>query len=344
MSKRPLNDGNLALKRTYEAEHEADLDTNPLRGSRLRLVPRHQPDEHEDPQTPDDPLDPATDTTHWLRLQTVSPRSLATGKLDEEDIPLSAHRSGFGENAAAPRMVPTIGSRVRTGVRKSTLLVLLSVAVGALLVGGGYLLATTPWLSNVTSSAPPLTSNDAPPPAEMPSDGAPAQPPGQTAAKDDQLLHNDLPAPQPPTVADRATKEQAIEAYQQGDYAKSAQLLESYVLVSGDDAVAYYQLGLAYMALTEREFALADAELALRTSISLQPDWAAPYQALAETLIRLKLYSDAIAPAQKATQLTPAAPEVWLTLGRAYQGAGRESEATRAFAQASYLAPVPPLP
>lgn len=343
MSKRPMNDGNLALKRTYEDGHETELDTNPLRSGRLRLVPRPQPEERLDHQTPGDHLDPATDTTIWLRQQTVMPRSLSTGKLDEEDIPLSAHRAGFGEHAAAPRMVPTIGSRVRTGVRKSTLLVLLSVAVGAALVGAGYLLAITPWLANVTGSAPPATTNEAPLPPGMEGGDIP-QSPGQIAAKDDQSLHSDLPAPQPPTTADKATRDEAIEAYKQGDYSKAARLLESYVLVSGDDAVAYYHLGLAYMALTGQDYALADAELALRTSISLQPDWAAPYQALAETLMRLKLYTDAIAPAQKATELTPAAPEVWLTLGRAYQGAGRESEATRAFAQASYLAPSPPLP
>ena len=89
---------------------------------------------------------------------------------------------------------------------------------------------------------------------------------------------------------------------------------------------------------------MADAELAFRTSISLQPDWAAPYQGLAENLMRMGAYEQAIAPAQKATELAPAAPEVWLTLGRAYQGAGREAEAARTFEQASYLAPAPPFP
>jgi Flp pilus assembly protein TadD len=98
------------------------------------------------------------------------------------------------------------------------------------------------------------------------------------------------------------------------------------------------------MAVTGQVHSMADAELAFRTAISLQPDWAAPYQGLAENLLRLNSYEEAIAPAQKATELAPAAPEVWLTLGRAYQGAGRESEAARAFAQASYLAPAPPLP
>lgn len=345
MSKRPLNDGNLALNRAFEAEYEEEQDTSPLRSSRLRLVPRAEPE--QDTETTDNLYDPSIDTTHWLRLHTAQPVTQTppsapiTDKLD--DAPLSAHTAGIGEHAAAVRMVPTVGARVRTGIRRSTLLVLLAVAVAGALVGGGYLLAITPWLGNLTGSAPPVVVVEAPPVPGPATDIAPALP-GQTQAKDDQLLYSDLPAPQPPSTADRAAMDSALEAYKQGDYATSVQLLEGYVLVSGDDAVAYYHLGLAYMALTGQEHSMADSELAFRTSISLQSDWAAPYQGLAENLMRRGSYEQAIAPAQKATELAPAAPEVWLTLGRAYQGAGKQLEATRAFAQASYLAPAPPSP
>jgi TolA-binding protein len=343
MSKRPLNDGNLALNREYGAEYEEELDTNPLRSGRLRLVPPPQPE--PDAETAGNLFDPTTDTTKGLRQHTATPPKPTsvptTDKLD--DAPLSAHQAGIGEHAVRVRMVPTIGARMRTGLRRSTLLALLAIAVAGALVGGGYLLATTPWLGNLTGSAPPVVVDEAPSPGSPATDIAPAQP-GQTQAKDDQLLHSDLPAPQPPSTMDRAARERALEAYKQGDYARAVQLFEGYVLVSGDDAEAYYYLGLAYMAVTGQVHSMADAELAFRTAISLQPDWAAPYQGLAENLLRLNSYEEAIAPAQKATELAPAAPEVWLTLGRAYQGAGRESEAARAFAQASYLAPAPPLP
>ena len=334
--KRPLNDGNLA--RAYEVEYEEELETSPLRSGRLKLVPRPEPAQEQDTETTGN-MDPSIDTTRGPRQHTAPPASTVapiTDKLD--DAPLSAHQSGIGEHARAVRMVPTVGARVRTGLRRSTLLVLLAAAVAGALLASGYMLATTPWLGNLTGSAPPAV-NEAP----LPADGAP-MPPGQIEAKDDQLLHSDLPAPQPPTTANRAARDRALEAYKQGDYAQAVQLFESYVLVSGDDAEAYYHMAMSYMALTGQEHSMADAELAFRTSISLQPDWAAPYQGLAENLMRRGSYEQAIAPAQKATELAPAATEVWLTLGRAYQGAGREAEATRAFAQASYLAPAPPLP
>lgn len=340
MSKRPLNDGNLALNRPYEPEHEEELETNPLRSGRLRLVPRPEPESETDTEATSNLYEPSLDTGHRPKentAQAVSKSAPTTDKLD--DAPLSAHPAGIGEHAAAVRMVPTVGARLRTGVRRSTLLVLLAVAVGGALVASGYLLATTPWLANLTESAPPV-ANEGPPST----DNAPAQPPGQTQAKDDQLSYNDLPAPQPPSAADRAARDRALEAYKQGDYALAVRLFEGYVLVSGDDAEAYYHLGMAYMALAGQEHAMSDAELAFRTSISLQPGWAAPYQGLAENLMRRGSYEQAIAPAQKATELAPAAPEVWLTLGRAYEGAGREAEAARAFSQASYLAPAPPLP
>ncbi|MDQ3929451.1 MAG: tetratricopeptide repeat protein [Chloroflexota bacterium] len=343
--KRPLNDGNLALNRVYEVEYGEELETNPLRSGRLKLVPRPEPEQEQEQEQDNEATsnlyDPSVDTTHWLRLHTASPApnvAPITDKLD--DAPLTAHPAGMGEHARAVRMVPTVGARVRTGLRRSTLLVLLAVAVAGALVASGYLLATTPWLGNLTGNVPPAPVSEAPPAT----DNVPIQPPGQTEAKDDQLLHSDLPAPQPPTTGDRLTRDRALEVYKQGDYAQAVRLFENYVLVSGEDAEAYYHLGMAYMALTGQEHSMADAELAFRTSISLQPDWAAPYQGLAENLMRRGLYEQAIAPAQKATELAPAATEVWLTLGRAYQGAGQDNEAARAFAQASYLAPAPPLP
>ena len=130
-----------------------------------------------------------------------------------------------------------------------------------------------------------------------------------------------------------------IEQYKLGNYAEAVNLLESAVDIEGGDAVTYYQLGLAYMAVSNREHSLEDAELAFRTAVSLQPTWAAPHQLLAESLLRGGHAQNAIAPANEAAKLDPSQAEAWLTLGRAYQGAGRDADATRAFAEAARLSP-----
>jgi Flp pilus assembly protein TadD len=133
--------------------------------------------------------------------------------------------------------------------------------------------------------------------------------------------------------------ERAATLYKEGDYKGAIDLLESSVLEDATDAVAYYQLGLAYLATTDREHAADDAELAFRTAISLQPDWGAPYRLLAETMLRRGFYSEAVEFASRATELDPGQPEAWLTLGHAYEGAGQGAEATRALAEAKRIAP-----
>jgi Flp pilus assembly protein TadD len=135
-----------------------------------------------------------------------------------------------------------------------------------------------------------------------------------------------------------------IDQYKAGRFAEAIALLENAVAAGEGDAVAYYQLGLAYMASTGRPQALADAELAFRSAIALQPDWAAPHQLLAESLIRRDHFKEAISPAQEATRLDPLQADAWLTLGRAYQGNGQDAEATKAYAEAARLAPAPPSP
>jgi Flp pilus assembly protein TadD len=142
----------------------------------------------------------------------------------------------------------------------------------------------------------------------------------------------------------RDLRDKGITAYKAGSYADAVNDLEASVNMSSDDPVAQCQLGLAYMAVQSRDHSLDDAELAFRTAISLQPSWAAAYQMLAETLMRRGYYEQAVAPALQATQLDPTMGEAWMTLGRAYSGAGIEAEATKAFAQAAKYAPAPPQP
>jgi Flp pilus assembly protein TadD len=129
--------------------------------------------------------------------------------------------------------------------------------------------------------------------------------------------------------------ESGIAQYKLGNYDKAIDQLQSAVDANGGDSVTYYQLGLAYMAANGREHALDDAEMAFRTAISMQPGWAAPQQLLAETLIRRGYFSGAIEPAKQAVQLDPNQVESWLTLARAYRGAGQEAEARKAEAEAA---------
>lgn len=336
MSKKIGNNGNLALQPSYEPEEEDDLPTNRLYSGRLTILPRLRPSDLEQDESQQNTTD---------RLET---------EMLPDDLPQATpHNMGMGQNTGAPRIVPTRVSRLRTGLRRSTLIFLLAAAVGASLAGGGYLLATTPWLSTVTTPPTAPASPQAPISASVPQ--SPPQAPvaavqpqpqvpvtGQSQPKDDQQQASSLPSgPAPAADAYKKQRDWGIEQYKQGNYSKAIDLLEGYVLVNGDDPAAYYQLGLAYMAVNGRDRSLDDAEMAFRTATALQPTWAAPQQGLAESMIRRGFYSQAIAPAEKATQLQPAMTEAWITLGRAYQGAGRDADATKAFAQAIRLAPTP---
>lgn len=327
MSKKTANNGNLALQPSYEPENEDELPTNRLYSGRLTILPRLDPSDVDEDEAFSGTVQ---NTTGWLK----------TGMLNENDLPPEARQSmGMGQYAGAPRIMPTRVARLRIGVRRSVLMGLLAAAAGGGLAGGGYLLATTPWLTTVTATSPQTPSSAASnPPAQ-----APVSAQGQP--KDDQQPSVSLPAG-PATSADAYKKQRdwGIDQYKQGNYSKAIELLEGYVMVNGDDPLAYYQLGLSYMGDTGREHSLDDAEMAFRTATSLQPTWAAPQQGLAESMIRRGFYAQAVAPAEKAAQLQPTVAESWITLGRAYQGAGRNADATKAFAQATRLSPAPPSP
>ncbi|HEX9988985.1 MAG TPA: tetratricopeptide repeat protein [Chloroflexia bacterium] len=264
-------------------------------------------------------------------LERLSTRSISTQNLVDEPPQPQPEPSGMAQHTAPARMVPTAGARITTGLRRGVLMVVLSVAAIAAFAGGAYVLASSSWLASVVT---PTTagSNNAqvqPPPApQAQSPGQPAQDTQEAQSKENAVELRDL----------------GIEQYKAGKYAEAIISLESAVSLDGNDAVAYYRLGLAYMTVSEQEHSLADAEMAFRTAVALQPEWASPHQGLAESLLRRQFYKEAIAPALEATRLAPDLGEAWMTLGRAYQGAGQESEATHAFAQAARLAPPPPLP
>jgi tetratricopeptide (TPR) repeat protein len=287
----------------------------------------------------------------WLlKLRT---RNLTTQQLNESALRSDMRPAGMAAHTTPVRIVPTLGARFTTGLRRGTLMIVLAaLAVGAL-AGAAYLLASTSWLSNYAT--PALTGSE---PASEPQSQAVAPLPDAGTLRDSHDTPRGYDYPQAGSGEEavpgessalsgldaRNLRDKGIAAYKSGDYAGAAKYLEDSVNITSDDPVAQYQLGLAYMAVQGRDHALDDAELAFRTAISLQPGWSAPYQMTAETLMRRGYYEQAVPPALQATQLEPTRGDAWMTLGRTYSGAGKEAEATRAFAEAAKYAPAPAQP
>lgn len=325
-----------ALNWRHDAPDDDDFDqddvlTNRLGSGNLRVIPGGAP-----AREPGSRRDPA-----HLRKLTTNP--LDTADLGRSTPPVP---SGMGAHSAPPRMSPTIGARLSTGLRRVTLLTLLAAAVLGALAGGAYLLLSTPWATGLVDQPPAATSdNTAAQPAQSQPGPAEVAPPvddtapGQGTAPDG--MPDDLAAAMAGVDA-RNLRDRGIAAYQQGNYDEAITLLSNSVTLAGDDPIAQYQLGLSYMAAPKRERALDDAELAFRSAISLQPEWAAPYTMVAETLLRRGFYTDAIAPAVQSTSLDPTQSSAWLTLARAYEGANMPAEATAAYAEATRRAPAPP--
>jgi tetratricopeptide (TPR) repeat protein len=261
---------------------------------------------------------PSDQTTDWVFL--LSNLNTSTQPLDEPPATEPAP-SGMAEHTAAPRMRPTIGARLASGLKRSALLVLVAALAAGALAAGAYAVYSTSWIS---SPPPPATAPAPQPPEKAVAPAAPPAPAGGNAGG----------APDAGSA-----REQGTELYTSGKYEEAIGVLESSISAGGGDAVTYYQLGLAYLAVAGREHALEDAELAFRTAISLQPSWAPPHQMLAESLLRRGFFNEAIAPANEAITLDPSQAEAWLTLGRAHKGAGQDSEAARAFEEAARLAP-----
>jgi tetratricopeptide (TPR) repeat protein len=227
------------------------------------------------------------------------------------------------------KMVPARGGRLGAVLRKVALYFVLPV----LLVGGAgwAVVATvgTGWIADIF--APP--------------------PPPQTVTETEPLDIGFGPGPDapvetglPPIEGDaEEIRSRGISLLGEKNYPEAIRYLESAANVGTDDALAYYHLGLAYLAVADRPHAIDDAELAFRTAASLQPDWGAAHRMLAESLVRGGFYEEAIGPALEATRLEPTMSEAWLTLSAAYKGAGRDSEATEAYAEATRHSPAPPM-
>ena len=279
---------------------------------------------------PDDAVE-ATPDVDWLsKLATTTFTETLT-----EASPSRWEPSGMAQHTAAPKMVPTIGARLTTGMKKSLIVVtLLGLSIGVL-AATGYGLLSTEWLGGVLAPQPaaPIQSEQEP---------VQSSEQAQQATLPDVAQGGTLPVIEAPLNGSaKELRDRGVAEYKAGNFDEAIRLLEGSTNLDGDDAITYYQLGLAYMVAPKREHALEDAEMAFRTAASLQPDWAAPHQGLAESLIRRNFYKDAVKPALEATRLDPTLGEAWMTLGRAYHGSGQEAEATSAFAEAARHSPPP---
>jgi hypothetical protein len=296
----------------------------------------------EQSPTPEPEERPNTD---WLRVLAAQPEY---SEAFDDPLPEPAPEpSGMALHSVPPRISLTIGARLTQVLRRGTLLVILGALAAGILGAGIYGLTFTSWFSSILP--PALTGH---PPAA--STGGLTDPAAGGGAPN-RTQQQPPASAQPPAAGNQdstgtsgtmgdagALVAKGVEQYKLGHYSEAIGFLESAVEADGSDAVINYQLGLAYMAANGREHGLEDAEMAFRTAASLQPTWAAPRRMLAESLIRRGYFSAALEPAQQAVQLGANEAENWMTLGRANKGAGRASEATRAFAEAARLSPLPP--
>jgi Flp pilus assembly protein TadD len=173
------------------------------------------------------------------------------------------------------------------------------------------------------------------PPTLAPRTAAPATPAGSTTP---------LPTVTPSSAA--VTRATALKAVREGRYGQAVPLLEQVTARDPSDAEALYALGIAYLNASDHPNGAQEALLTFRSVTALQPDWPPGLQMLAEVLMRQNppQYRDAVPPAHRAAEVDPARPEYWITLARAYEGAGDPASATQAYAEAARHSPAPPPP
>jgi Flp pilus assembly protein TadD len=326
----------------YEVDY-AELDTEDLGTGYLEHGT--EPKALNAQTTPETAEELPSVETDWLALLKTHPDMTA---LFPDEAPVEPEPSGMSGHIAPPRMRPTFGAKVSTGLKKGFLLgALLVISVGGLL-GGAYALYSSNWLQTaVPASLVPAqvrqeTAQQAAPAAPVPaqaSNNAGSDPGSTTGSAGEAVMP---PAIQGGSAAVEQMRAQGESALKAGKYADAITSLEGALNAGSGDAVTFYQLGLAYLGVSGRSHSNEDAEMAFRSASALQPSWAAPKQMLAESLIRRGLYQEAIDPAQQAVNLDGTKAEAYMTLGRAYRGAGDNVRATDAFAQALRLAPAPP--
>ena len=121
--------------------------------------------------------------------------------------------------------------------------------------------------------------------------------------------------------------------YQQGEIAKSEDLLTKALAISPNDAQTQYFLGLIRFAQNRNE----DALTAFTKAKTLDPAYAEAFYYSGETLVRLNRHSDAIEDYQKATTLKPNNFDAFMGLGSAQFETDNYAEAVAAYKQAERL-------
>ncbi len=300
---------------------EVELPTNRLNSTNLQGAPIDAARSSDDHQEADEPV------VDWV--QRLSKANPVTEVFVDEELGVQPVPSGMRHHETGPaRMVPAKKSLVPKGLKRGLITLLVVLIMGGSVGVGVYALIDSGWLA--TLFAPQVATTTTPINGQQQ-----VQPP----VKQEPTI-----VPQPAlTESAEQMRDRGIEQYKLGNFEEAIKLFEGAVNVGTNDARTYYHMGLAYLAVAGREHSLDDAELAFRTATSLEPTWAAAHSMLAESLVRRGYYSEAITPALEATRLDPNSGEAWLTLSRAYKGAGQEAEATRAYAEASRRAPAPPM-
>jgi len=305
---------------------EVELPTNRLNSTNLQGTPIDAARSQADHKEADEPV------VDWV--QRLSKANPVTEVFVDEELGHQPVPSGMRHHETGPaRMVPAKKSLVPKGLKRGLITLSVILIVGGSVGVGIYALINSGWLS--TLFAPQVATTTTPINGQQVQATPQVQPPG----KQEPTI-----VPQPAvTGSAEQMRDKGIEQYKLGNFEEAIKLFEGAVNAGTNDARTYYHLGLAYLAVAGREHSLDDAELAFRTATSLEPTWAAAHSMLAESLVRRGYYSEAISPALEATRLDPNSGEAWLTLSRAYKGAGQEAEATRAYAEASRRAPAPPM-
>ncbi len=143
------------------------------------------------------------------------------------------------------------------------------------------------------------------------------------------------------TTTPDAARQAMLDSVRAGHYATAIPALE---LASerqpGDPELLYY-LAVAYLSAPNRPHGAEDATLTLRSLQAVQPHWAPGLDLLARSLMAQGQYREAVTPAHQAVEADPNRAEYWMTLGAAYEGAGAQTEATKAYTEAVRHAATP---
>jgi serine/threonine-protein kinase len=111
-------------------------------------------------------------------------------------------------------------------------------------------------------------------------------------------------------------------------YSESVAQLQKAIELTPDNSQAYFNLGAIYLDMGDKY--LADAETALKKSLSLNPSYPA-YANLGVLYFSEKRYAEAAAMTEKALQLNGEDYRVWENLGADYEWQGQKDKAAAAY-------------